>query len=127
MIRLLPALLLALAPAAAAAQTDPWWGRDKALHLGAGAVLAAGGYAAGAILWEEPEAALWTGAAVGLGAGVVKELLDLAGMGHPSWKDLAWDAVGMGAGLLLAWAVHRLVTPARPAVGARAIGLTVAF
>lgn len=95
----------------AAAQSDPWWGKDKALHFGVSAALAAGGYTAGALLWESPEAALLSGAAAGLGAGLAKEALDLAGYGHPSWKDLAWDVAGTGVGLLAAWAIHRLVAP----------------
>lgn len=44
-----------------------------------------------------------------LGAGVAKEVADLAGLGHPSWKDLAWDVVGTGTGLLVAWAIDALV------------------
>ena len=38
-------------PTAADAQADddPWWGPDKALHLGVSAGLAGGGYALGAI------------------------------------------------------------------------------
>jgi len=128
--RWLAALLFLLAPASAAAEGDPWWGKDKALHFGASAVLASGGYAVGALLWEEPGAALASGAALGLGAGVAKELLDLAGMGHPSWKDLAWDVAGTGAGLLVAWTIHQLVAPPplEPVVvGARSLSLRLSF
>lgn len=121
--------LLLVVPAPALAADDPWFGRDKWLHFGASTALAAGGYALGATIWDEPEPALAVGAAVALGAGIGKELLDLAGMGHPSWRDLAWDVAGTGVGLLLAWAIHSAVTPdeGRPVtVGAgRPLGLSL--
>lgn len=130
MLRVLFALALLL-PAASHAASDPWWGRDKALHFGVSAALASGGYAMGALIWEEPGPALATGAALGLGAGIAKEILDLAGMGHPSWKDLAWDVAGTGVGLLLAWGVHRLVAPGRRepvAVGSgRSFAIRISF
>lgn len=103
------ALALLLLPASSLAARDPWFAKDKYLHLGASAAIATGGYALGAYLWGEPGPALATGAALALGAGVGKELLDLAGMGHPSWKDLAWDVAGTGAGLALAWSAHALL------------------
>jgi len=48
---------------------------------------------------------LAAGATLALGAGVAKEIADLAGAGDPSLRDLVWDVVGTGAGLLLAWGV----------------------
>jgi uncharacterized protein YfiM (DUF2279 family) len=48
---------------------------------------------------------LGTGAALGLGAGVAKELFDLHTGGDPSWRDLAWDALGTATGLLVAYLV----------------------
>jgi putative lipoprotein len=104
-------LLVLVFPAPALAADDPWFGKDKWLHFGASTALAAGGYALGAAIWERPEPALAVGAGLALGAGVGKEILDLAGMGHPSWRDLAWDVAGTGVGLLLAWAIHSAVVP----------------
>lgn len=95
-----------LMPAPARAQSsDPWWGRDKALHFGVSAGLSAGGYAASALLLERPGERALAGAALALSAGVVKELLDLAGAGDPSWRDLAWDGIGTAVGVGIAVSV----------------------
>lgn len=107
-VRLLSSILLLALPTAAHADADPWFGRDKALHFGASATLAAGGYALGGALFDGREARLATGAGLALGAGVAKELADLAGAGDPSWRDMAWNAIGTGAGLLLAWGADSL-------------------
>lgn len=102
-----------LAPPAHAATPpaapDPWFGRDKALHFGVSAGLAATGYAASSLVFEDRSARLVSGAGLALTAGIAKELNDLAGHGDPSWKDLTWDAVGTAAGLALAWALDRFV------------------
>lgn len=112
------ALLLARARDARADDaSDPWFGQDKALHFGVSAGLAAGGYAAGAALFEARGHALLFGGGLALGAGVGKELVDLAGYGDPSWKDLAWDGIGTVVGLLVAWgldAALRGIGPAQP-------------
>lgn len=119
---LIIASLLCMAPLSAAADPDPWLGRDKALHFGVSAGLSGGGYAAGAMIWDEPLPALLTGAGLALGAGAAKELWDLAGNGHPSWRDMAWNVVGAGAGLLVAWSIHALLQPERPPSGGAAAG-----
>lgn len=106
-------LVLATAGRARAGERDPWFGRDKALHFAASAGLAAGGYAAGALLWERQELRLVFGAGLSLGAGAAKELIDLAGAGDPSWRDMAWNVAGATTGLLAAWAVDRAITGAR--------------
>jgi len=99
-----------LSPARArAADDDPWFGRDKALHFGASAVLALGGYALGAAFFDETPPRLATGAGVALGAGIAKELADLAGAGSASWRDIVWDVAGTGTGLLLAWGADELL------------------
>jgi len=99
------AALLALPSAASAADPDPWLGKDKALHFGASSLIAAGGYTIGAFVFDARGHALIAGAALAAAAGIGKETLDLAGYGDPSWKDLAWDGVGMVAGLAVAWGV----------------------
>lgn len=71
--------------------------------------LAAGGYTAGALLLDDRWKALAVGGGVTAAAGVGKELADLAGFGTPSWKDLAWDGIGLATGLLLAWSIDLLV------------------
>ncbi len=101
---------------------DPWIARDKALHFDVSAGIAAVGYAVSAAwLVDARGEALAIGGGVALGAGAGKELLDLAGLGDPSWKDFAWDAIGTLAGLAVAWSVDMLlggVDRGRPALGA---------
>lgn len=102
----LTALAIATSPARA---DDDWLGPDKALHFGASAGLAAGGYGASAI-WVAPRwerAAI--GAAVALSAGAAKEAWDATGRGDPSWKDLAWDGVGTVTGVAIAVVVDLVV------------------
>lgn len=102
---------------AAVQANDDWLGRDKALHFGASAALASGGYLAGALASDSTWPRWAAGAGLALGAGVGKELWDLSGRGDPSWKDLAWDVAGTASGLAFAWAVERLIERlfARPA------------
>lgn len=97
---------------------DAWLGRDKALHFGASATLAAAGYGVGAALFPARAHALALGAGVAAAAGIGKEALDATGYGDPSWKDLAADGAGLVVGLALAWAVDlaiRGVSAERPA------------
>lgn len=87
---------------------DPWLGPDKALHFGASAVLAGGGYTLGALASEETAPRFIVGAGVALTAGAAKELYDLTGRGDFSLRDLTWDAIGTATGLLISYAVDRL-------------------
>jgi putative lipoprotein len=86
----------------AAADYDPWWGRDKALHFGVSAGLAAGGYAASAPFLEQrwQRAAAGGGFALVLGAG--KEAYDATGHGDASFKDFTWDVAGAAVGVVVA-------------------------
>jgi putative lipoprotein len=96
---------------------DPWLGRDKVIHYGVSAGIAGTGYVAGALIFDTRAHALATGAAAATLAGVGKELADLGGYGHASWKDLAWDGLGMVTGLAVAWGLDLLfrgVSGARP-------------
>src|SRR5688572_12585178 len=119
--RLLAAMLvltiLCVAPRAHAADPDPWLARDKAFHFGASASLAVMGYGIGAYAFDARGHALLLGAGIAAGVGVTKESLDLAGLGTPSWKDVAWDGIGIATGLALAWGLDLLirgVPPRRP-------------
>lgn len=87
------------------AQSDDWLGPDKALHFGVSAGLAAGGYALGAVFWDDYTPRFLLGAGLSLAAGVIKELVDLAGPGDASWRDMAWNLVGITTGLLVAWLI----------------------
>ncbi|HEX2657419.1 MAG TPA: hypothetical protein VHU40_04075 [Polyangia bacterium] len=109
------AVLLGLSPPALAADPDPWFGRDKALHFGATGSLALVGYGGAALKTPEPWTRVAAGATLGLGVGIAKELYDLTGAGDPSWRDLTWDVVGTATGVLVARAVdyviHRATGP----------------
>lgn len=104
-------LIAVLSSTSALAQQadDPWLAPDKALHFSFSAGLAGVGYGGAALLTEDRCVRLAVGASVALTAGVAKELLDLSGLGHPSWKDLAWDVAGTAIGLLVSWLVDRFV------------------
>lgn len=117
----LSAFMLAMSAAAAASaeqkDPDPWFGRDKALHFGASALLAGGGYAAATGIWPERWKAFAMGGSVSLAAGAAKEGLDAMGFGTPSWRDFTWDVAGTLVGLGIAYAVDAVVRsgPAAPA------------
>ena len=118
-------VLVLLCSGAAAAQTDPdpWFGPDKALHFTFSAGIAAVGYGGTALFTEERGVRIAVGAGLALSAGIGKELLDLAGLGHPSWRDFAWDCAGTAVGVVLSWVVdvfivQPLVARAQPPVPA---------
>lgn len=92
--------------APAGALPDPWWGTDKAMHFAATAVIASGGYVVGAVAFDDYLGAAALGSGLALGAGIGKELLDLAGIGDPSWKDLTWDLIGTAVGVGVALSIH---------------------
>jgi putative lipoprotein len=94
---------------ARAADPDPWFGKDKALHFAASGTIAVGGYTLGAFVFDARGHALILGASLALTAGIAKEALDLTGFGDPSWRDLTWDVIGTVSGVAFAWAVDLLV------------------
>lgn len=99
-----------LAPQAMnAAPADSWTGRDKALHFTGTFVLSASGYALGSGLARSRDTGAILGASVGLGAGAMKELVDLAGAGQPSARDFAWSAAGTAFGLLFGFLIDLAV------------------
>jgi putative lipoprotein len=117
----LVALALVAARPARAADPDPWLGRDKALHFGASAILASGGYGATALVSDDRRVRLAVGGAFAFSLGAAKELWDLSGHGDASWRDLTWDGIGTVTGLAVAaaidWTITRLT--AKPAPYAR--------
>jgi putative lipoprotein len=90
---------------------DPFFGRDKALHFGFSAALAAGGYGLSALVVDGKADRIAIGATFALGAGYSKEVVDALGFGTPSWKDLAWDVIGTAVGLGISVAVDAAFTP----------------
>jgi len=95
----------------AKADPDPWFSGDKAAHFGVSAAIASGSYAIGrATLFKEDRTpAVIASAAFTLAIGAGKECADLAGLGNASWKDFAWDGIGMVTGLLIAWGIDLLL------------------
>ncbi len=95
-------LSMTLAPALGHAQQakapnpDPWWGPDKALHLGVSAGITGGGYALAAPFVDDVAGRAAIAASIGIGAGLAKEVADALGLGTPSWKDFLWDVIGTG-------------------------------
>lgn len=83
------------------APPDPWFGRDKAKHAIASAVVQMGSHAVLRANGRDYRAASWGAAAVTATVGVGKELWDRGHGGDPSWRDLAADAVGGGAGAVV--------------------------
>lgn len=106
--------LVASAREGRAEDSDPWLGRDKALHFGASAVIGAGGYAVGTAIFDARGHAMLFGAGLALAVGAGKELLDMTGFGDPSWKDFAWDAMGAATGVAVAWGIDLLVRGVSP-------------
>lgn len=118
------------APAVRAEDADPWLGRDKALHFAASAGLAAGGYTAGVMAFDARYEALVAGGGLALAAGTAKEVADLAGWGHASWRDFTWDVIGTALGLGLTWGLDlaiRGVDRAHPALGSQPHALVIRF
>ena len=110
-------LLVTLWAGSAAAQIDPdpWFAPDKALHFSVSAGLAGLGYGGTALFSEDRAVRVAVGAGFALSLGIAKELADLAGLGHPSWKDFTWDVAGTAVGLVASWLLDRFVfTPLFP-------------
>ena len=94
-------------PAAQAAEPDPWFGRDKAMHFSVSFALAGNAYADSSAFTKRASIRVLSGVGVGLAAGIAKELADQYGGRGLSWRDLTWDAVGTATGTLVAWLVDR--------------------
>jgi putative lipoprotein len=112
--------ILAAPRSAAAADPDPWWGPDKALHYGASAAIAGVAYAVSTQFFDTVPARAAFAAGVALAAGVLKETLDAAGLGDPSFRDLTWDVIGTACGVTVAISVDAALRPSTPKRRARA-------
>ena len=103
------AAVLAITSHASAADTDAWFGRDKFNHFVVSTSIATETYLIAAHHTPARWHALAIGAGVTLAAGATKEGVDALGRGTPSWRDLAWDAIGAAAGLGVAWGIDLLI------------------
>lgn len=108
------ALVATIAPPARAADPDPWFGPDKALHFAVSAGIAGAGYGVTTAFEGERWKAFAVGGGAALTLGALKEAYDATGHGDPSWKDFAWDAAGTVVGLAVAWGVDALVRGGTP-------------
>lgn len=109
LISTLAAALLVASPTLAtppgaplATDPDPWFGRDKAYHFAACAGISGLGYGLTAFATNDLRIRVGLGAGLGIAVGATKELLDLSGMGDPSWKDFTWDVIGTVVGVGIA-------------------------
>jgi putative lipoprotein len=101
-------MTLCAAPARAA-DPDPWFGSDKALHFTISAGIAGAGYGITTAFAEDRWKAWAVGGGAALAAGALKEGFDATGSGDPSWKDFTWDLIGAAVGLALAWGIDAAV------------------
>lgn len=104
-------LCLTLSGSALAQQAsdDDWLGPDKALHFAVSAGIAGATTLGASLISDRIAVKVSLGCALALLAGTGKELLDLAGLGHPSWRDFAWDVLGTFTGALTALLVDQLL------------------
>lgn len=105
-------VLLALSLAAQTPAANPALdlaGPDKLVHFAAALVVTDAAWATAAALDAPLWARIVAGASAGAVAGVAKELADLMGCGTASFGDLAYDALGIGAGVGAALAVEAVV------------------
>jgi putative lipoprotein len=88
---------------------DPWWGKDKALHLSASALIAVDGYAGASLFSRREGVRAGAGSLLAFTAGAAKEVYDRYAGGDPSLRDLTWDVVGAATGTALSWLVDRFL------------------
>lgn len=80
---------------------DRWLGEDKLKHF-AFSYLITSATAGSARLVADRNTSVVTGAALGLVAGIIKEIHDKRANRSASYKDILWDAAGIAAGVLVA-------------------------
>jgi putative lipoprotein len=112
------ASIFAIAESAHAADPDPFFAPDKALHFAVSAGIAGGAYGMTTALTDDRWKAFALGGGAALAVGAVKEAYDATGPGDPSWKDFAWDAIGAAVGLAIAWGIDAAVQGKVPPMSA---------
>jgi len=88
---------------------DPWWGKDKALHFSASALIAVDGYAGASLVSKRETVRAGAGLLLAFAAGAAKEVYDQHAGGDPSFRDLTWDVIGAATGTALSWLVDRFL------------------
>lgn len=79
---------------------DAWLAEDKIQHFTVSMAATTMGYGAGRLALDHDQART-TAAATAFALGIAKELADVRRGGPFSFKDLVWDAAGVGLGLIL--------------------------
>ncbi|HEX4925629.1 MAG TPA: hypothetical protein VFV50_16155 [Bdellovibrionales bacterium] len=76
--------------------------RDKQQHLAGSFALQSAGYGGLRLLGQSHKEALWKAAFLSMTAGMIKEITDPL----PDREDLAADAIGIGAGMIIPVLIH---------------------
>jgi uncharacterized protein YfiM (DUF2279 family) len=87
-------------PRFAAVEPDRWFAEDKIRHFAYSYAITTGSAAAARTVTGHHESVA-IGAALGLMAGIAKELYDQKGRGNASFRDLLWDVAGVGVAVLV--------------------------
>ncbi len=81
---------------------DQWFGRDKVRHLGSSTAIQLMGYGGLRVGGASRHTGLVGASLVTFAAGIGKELWDARRGRVASWRDIAWDGVGLLVGTGLA-------------------------
>lgn len=82
---------------------DDWFGADKFLHLIGSFLATSVSYTVAASAWDlDHDKARMIGAVTGVVVSIGKEVYDsMSGRGYASGKDLFWDGIGIGMGMVM--------------------------
>jgi putative lipoprotein len=89
------------------APQDPWFGRDKLMHVTASALIQSAAHSAFRWRGASYQRASWAAAAVTATSGVGKELWDRHRKRDFSYRDLAWDGIGSATAAVVIRQVDR--------------------
>jgi len=92
---------------AQAAEPDPWFGRDKVMHLTVSFALPGPATRPQRAAPSAPASGSCRAPASRCRQESPRKLYDQYGGRGFSWRDLTWDAVGTATGTLVAWLVDR--------------------
>jgi uncharacterized protein YfiM (DUF2279 family) len=82
-------------------EVDQWIGEDKLKHFAFSLALTSGSAGAARAVTNH-DTSIIAGAAVGLVAGIGKEIYDHGRVRSASFRDLLWDVAGVTVGVLIA-------------------------
>lgn len=90
---------------------------DRELHFSVSIPLGAIGYQLAAVMLSDQQPR-WkialTGFALGMVPGVAKEFVDMSSpTNYFSWRDIGYDTAGVLTGILIIWAINRVVSKSK--------------